>query len=230
MVEQFVVALEPSISRARLEAYRSVDASDLDMLVNYFLNIELSEALYPTLQAFEIALRNTVHTTLTKHFSSEFWFDNPGVLLNWQSQAIHNIRGNLTTHGKPHDADRIVAGLNFGFWHSMFNRPYESSVWHANGATLLESAFPQLPRTLRTRQVIWDRCDRIRKLRNRVFHYEPIWKRSWLPTEHAQMLEAVGWINTDMHDAIRLCDRFPTVHSDGRAQVTEKITTHLKLL
>jgi hypothetical protein len=102
--------------------------------------------LYPTLQAFEVGLRNSVHSALSKHFHSENWFDQAGRLLNWQRYAVQEARADLTKHGKPHDAGRIVAELNFGFWHSMFNRPYEAGLWHANGAALLAAVFPHLPR------------------------------------------------------------------------------------
>lgn len=70
MVAQFVADLELPLSRIRLENYRPLHGADLDMVVNYFLNIELSEALYPTLQAFEVALRNSVHRALSQHFGT----------------------------------------------------------------------------------------------------------------------------------------------------------------
>jgi len=194
------------------------------MAVNYFHNIELSEALYPSLQSFEIALRNTVHSVLRSHFSTEFWFDRPTFLLSWQIRAIQDARNELTRHKKSHEAGRIVAELSFGFWHSMFNRPYEARLWHANGAALLGSAFPHLPRTLRTRQVVWDRCAQIRTLRNRVFPYEPVWGRSLLNDGHAQILDALGWMNAEMRDAISMCDRFEAVHLNGRSEIEAKIT------
>lgn len=223
MVSQFVASLSPAVSRVRLEAYRPAGASDLEMAVNYFLNIELSEALYPSLQSFEIALRNTVHAVLSSHFSTEFWFDRPAFLLAWQSKAVQGARDELSKHNKPHEAGRIVAELSFGFWHSMFNRPYEARLWHGGGAALLELAFPNLPRTLRTRQVVWDRCEQIRTLRNRVFHYEPVWVRRLLHDEHTQILEALGWINAEMRDAIAMCDRFDAVYLVGRSEVEAKI-------
>lgn len=149
MVAQFVAGLEPAVSKVRLEAYRPAGGDDLEMVVSYFLNIELSEALYPCLQAFEVALRNSIHGVLSRHFQSEFWFDRPNLLLTWQHDAIQGTRDELTKQAKPHEAGRIVAELNFGFWHSMLNRPYETGLWHANGATLLAAAFPHLPRPLR---------------------------------------------------------------------------------
>jgi hypothetical protein len=227
MVAQFVAALERPISRVRLEAYRPTGTDDLTMIVNYFSNIELSEALYPTLQAFEIALRNSVHAALGRHFASEFWFDRPRLLQTRQQGSVLDARRELTKHGKPHDAGRIVAELNFGFWHSMFNRPFEAGLWHANRAALLAEVFPNLPRTLRTRLAIWNRCDQIRRLRNRVMHDEPIWARPRLLDEHAQILETLGWISSDMRTAIAMCDRFDDVFRSSRSRVGQRIKDHL---
>jgi hypothetical protein len=205
MVAQFVAALEPAVSKVRLEAYRPAGADARDMAVNYFLNIELSEALYPSLQAFEIALRNSIHAALSQHFQAEFWFDQPGFLLTWQQGAIQNARDELTKYGKPHEA----------------------VLWHAKGSVLLDEVFPQLPRTVRTRQSVWDRCDQIRRLRNRVMHYEPIWSRPHLANEHTQILEALRWINTAMHDAIAMRDRFDQVIVDNRQGMERKVKGHL---
>lgn len=228
MVTRFVAALESAVSKVRLEAYRPAGASDLDMIVNYFRNIELSEALYPCLQSFEIAPRNSIHTALSRKFQTEFWFDRKGLLLSRQERAVSGARDELTKHGKPLDSGRIVAELSFGFWHSMFNRPYETGLWHANSAVLLDDVFPHLPRALRTRQSVWNRCDRIRRLRNKVFHYEPIWAQPDLPGDHRQVLEALGWINSEMRDTINMCDRFDDTFRAGRQPVTDSIMHRLR--
>ncbi|MDQ3655376.1 MAG: Abi family protein [Chloroflexota bacterium] len=176
MVAKLVDALIIPISATRLGAYRSQGGSDLEMVVNYLWNMELSEALYPCLQTFEIALRNSIHSAFSEHYITELWFDRHN-LLEWQKKTLQEARDQLTTYQKPHEAGRIVAELPFGFWSSMFNRPYEQ-VWYADGAVLLERVFPHLPRTLRTRKQISQRVERIRRLRNRVFHYEPIWNKT----------------------------------------------------
>ena len=90
------------------------------MVVNYFFNIELSESLYPSLQAFEVALRNTVHATLTNRFNDR-WFDRRTLLGSWQHDQVQYAKDKLNKEGKPHDPGRAVAELHFGFWHSMFN-------------------------------------------------------------------------------------------------------------
>lgn len=223
MVDHFLSEIASAVSNARLEAYRPAGASDMDTVVNYFRNIELSEALYPSLQAFEIALRNSVHGALRRHFHTEFWFDSPDLLLKWQREAVQRARDELTKNQKPHDANRIVTELNFGFWHSLFNSPYENALWHANGAVLLQDVFPNLPRSNRTRRVVWNRIDQIRRLRDRVFHYEPIWQRPLLVIEHAQIIEALGWLNAEMRRAIELYDRFELISTASQGAFDQKL-------
>lgn len=43
------------------------------MLANYFWNMDLAKALFPALHAVEVALRNTVHTTLTNRYRTQEW-------------------------------------------------------------------------------------------------------------------------------------------------------------
>ena len=207
MVAQFVASLERPISRVRLENYRA-GGSDLDMIVNYFYNLELSEALYPSLQAFEISFRNSVHSALADHFGTTYWFDRPTFLPDWQAQQITDAPRKLTKVGKPHDADRIIAELSFGFWHSMFNSPFERHVWRPNRSALIGLVFPHIPSRSRNRQDVWNRCDRIRNIRNRVMHFEPVWSRLGLSSDHAEIQESLRWISVEMYESIAMCDRF----------------------
>lgn len=227
MVLEFIAALERPVSRVRLENYRRGN-SDLEMVVNYFFNVELSEALYPSLQAFEVAFRNSIHATLASHFQSPYWFDESGLLPAWQSQQIQNARDKLTRASKRPDADRIVAELSFGFWHSLLNSPFERGLWRPNRSALLVQVFPQIPRRYRSRQHVWDRCDRIRIIRNRVMHFEPVWSRPHLTKDHADILETLRWMSIDMHDTIAMCDRFPQVHALGRASMEKRIRAEIQ--
>ncbi len=212
---EWFLVLQLPISQERLEAYREPGGSDLDTLANYFWNVELSEALYPSLQAFEIALRNSIHTALVQHFQNVHWFDQADLMLDWQMEAIAKARDELSLHKKPHDPGRIIAELHFGFWHSMFNRPYEEVLWYADGARLLEAVFPHLPRPLRTRKEVGKRIDRIRRLRNRVFHYEPIWRKRDLEELAVITHEMLAAISPELEAVIALSSRFSEVLRHG---------------
>lgn len=229
MVTRFVANLERPVSRVRLESYRG-GGSDMDMVVNYFYNLELSESLYPSLHAFEVALRNSVHEVLADHFQTAYWFDEPAFLPNRQLSQVIATRDKLSKSGKPHDADRIVAELNFGFWHSMFNSPFEREIWRPNRSALVLQAFPQIPGRQRNRQDVWDRCDRIRIIRNRVMHFEPIWSRPHLSNDHEEILEALRWVSVEMHDTIAICDRFRSVHANGRYGLSQRIQAEIHRL
>ncbi len=236
MVAQFVADLELPLSRIRLENYRPTNGSDLDMVVNYFLNIELSEALYPTLQAFEVALRNSVHRALSQHFETPYWFDTQGLYpappppetVPWQEKAVQAARNNLTQHNKPHDADRIVAELHLGFWNSLFNRPFAQRLWLPNQGALLGQVFPHATRSQQVPRHIEKRITRIRLLRNRVMHYEPIWRRAHLADNHREILEALHWISPEMHATIAMCDRFLLVHGGGRVDLERRIEAEIQ--
>jgi hypothetical protein len=235
MVAQFVAALERPVSRVRLGNYRA-GGGDHDMVVNYFYNLELSEALYPSLQAFEIAFRNSIYLTLSKHFQNPYWFDLPNFFPPpkppakepWQVRAIREARKNLSEEGKTHDPNRIMAELHFGFWHSLINRPFEKKIWSLHSWQVLREAFPDAPRRSFDRQIAWDHVDRIRILRNRVMHYEPIWYRARLTDDHSAILEALRWISPEMHDTIAMCDRFLAVHNVGRADMEKRIQAEIE--
>lgn len=228
MVEQFVAALERPISRARLESYRSGDGGDFAMLVNYFYNIELSEAIYPSLHIFEISLRNSIDHALAQHFETHYWFDIPGLLLRWQQEEISRSRTSLSNSGKTHDPGRIIAELKLGFWHSLFNAPFERQLWRPKKSAMIGSVFPQIPRRNRNRRIVYDRIDRIRKLRNRVMHFEPIWNRSQIAMDHALILESIQWISTEMSETLALSDRFDDFLTHGRETVEQRISIEIQ--
>lgn len=204
------------------------------MLTNYLWNVELSQALYPILQAVEVSLRNSIHAAATARYNSEFWFDLPHVLLSAQRRRIEEARVDLRKMGKPLTPGRMIAGLTLGFWVHLFDRPYERAPatardrlsWHDTNLAMLHAVFPNAPRRARNRAAIRRQCDAIRDLRNRVFHYEAIWQRPTLDREHAAILALIAWISPEMRDAIALCDRFTLAYHEGKQNVAE----HLNLL
>lgn len=228
MPHRLRISLEPAISTARLESYRN-GGDDLDMLVNYFHNLELSEALYPSLQAFEVAYRNSLHDALTARYSTPYWFDHPDFLQSSRHEkSVADVRSGLKRDGKqsPYSADHIVSRLNFGFWHGLLNRPFEKSLWQVNGWQLIATVFPAAPRKQRNRQGLWNQIDHIRILRNRVMHYEPVWNRPHLETDHGLILDTLGWISPDMKSAIAMSDRFPRVYGQGRNRIQNELIRH----
>ena len=107
---------------------------------------------------------------------------------------------------KPSTGD-IIAELNFGFWTSLFDVRYERIFWQK----LIKDMFPSMPRRLRTRHTASARLNRIRKLRNRVFHYEPIWHWADLQEQYREILETTHWISPETATLVHSKSRFPGI-------------------
>ena len=170
----FFMLLRRAISHERLEAYRmrGADMNGMNLYVHYAWNIALSESLYPALQGLEIALRNSIHDASAERFGTENWFsDDLSLLLPPEQDSIRKARGALIKEGKQPEEEGVIAELSFGFWTSLFDVRYEQRLW----PWLLKPVFPFMPRSIRTRKMLSGRLNRIRHLRNRVFHHEPVW-------------------------------------------------------
>jgi len=183
-----------------------------EAIAKYCWNVGLSEALYPTLQTLEVALRNSIHQAASASYNNCLWFDDPSSpLLRFEREAVEAVKCILNRRHKPIEDGRVVAELNFGFWTSLFNRRYEQVFW----PRMLKRAFPHMPRRIRTRRNLSNRFNDIRKLRNRVFHHERIIHMQDLPRVHTEIIEAIGWISPVLQRYVREVDRFPHLHGNG---------------
>jgi hypothetical protein len=205
-------------SLERLAAYRQQGDDDAAVLARYLWNTLLSEALYPSLQSLEVALRNSLHTAITRSYGRADWYDiTPPILQPRQQDMVVEAKASLVTAGKHVTPGRIVAELPFGFWTSLFNVAYETKGQHDPRLwpRLLAAVFPHVPRRIRTRRTLSRALNEVRHLRNRVFHHEPIWNNARLLQHHAEIRDLIRWINPDAHEALVLVDRFPTVYAGG---------------
>lgn len=223
MVATFVADLHDCLSRPRLEAYRPrPNGTDLEMLTNYFWNIDLAEALVPCLHAADLALRNTLDRTLSAHFGTDLWFYEREFLESGQLAEFARALGKVAKKPQPR-AGRIVAELNFGFWTAIISAPYDD-FWKQQGYGLFYTAFPHAI-GVAYRHVCAHFVE-IKNLRNRIAHYEAIWYRPNLAQEHTNIHRAIQWINPTLGQAILAVDSFQTVFN-GRAQVEAELKVHL---
>ena len=201
-------SLTSSLSRPRLEAYRIKGDSDVDLLARYNWNICLCEALYPTLQNLEVAFRNNLHHALTQEFGEYWMWNDPPLSRDADREQIDKAEANLLDNGKPAEPSRMVAELTFGFWTRLLDRRFERVLW----PQLLRAVFPHVPAKVRRRDSISAHFEKVRRIRNRVSHHEPIWKLNLLD-EHRNLREALSWLAPDLEELTRSYDRFPQVHS-----------------
>jgi hypothetical protein len=203
--------IKQMVSNSRFEGYRrSPSDPDLECLKRYVWNVALSESLYPSLQFLEIALRNSIHNAATAYFKNDLWFDDPNIVSNYKTQnIIRTAKGELSKAGKPTESGRVVAELSFGFWRALFYNEYENKLWRH----IIKDVFPNAPRIQRQRTTLGARIHEAKELRNRTFHYEPIWHWADLQKRHADILETIEWIDSPLKSLADACDNFPNVYN-----------------
>jgi hypothetical protein len=200
------------LSSPRFNVYLAKTNNDFDKAYRlYKVNIELSEAFYPILTVLEVSLRNAVNETLKLHFNDPYWFKNslPVEFLPFVSDATQK----LTAQRKTITADRIIAELNFGFWNRLFNRNYTGLLWKP-----LRLIFQNTPKHLRQRDTIADALYRIRTLRNRIYHYEPIFGNLQdIEKQYNEMLTFLTWFDNDLPKLLTDIDRFNDILNKAKA-------------
>ena len=226
MATQFVAKIDPWVSTDRLEAYRPAGGTDREMVVNYLYNLVLNEALYTPLSFLEITLRNSLHTSLSSFIGTTTWYDLPGNLLPAQARDVTKVKRRITGLGKSITPGRIVSELNFGFWVSLLSGDYEAHIWRPDKASVLKASFPNIPRAKRQRGTVYGRYNRLRELRNRVFHHESIWNRPTLWQDYEAIYEAIDWISPEIVTASRMVDRYDHIFHYGMGEIEAMLTAN----
>ena len=212
--EAFYRSLIEAISPSRFSSYQIGSGTDgvQPGIAEYLWNIGLSESLYPALQGVEITLRNSIHDAVRQDGGVDDWFAY--MLAGRELESVTAEKRRMSNQGKIIRPDDLVASLSFGFWVGLFHSRYEQILW----PKLLVEVFPNIPRELRTRNSIFRKLEQIRRLRNRVFHHEPIWHWHDLEQRHREMLEVISWINREMLSVVEAIDRFTEVYQQGPDQ------------
>jgi hypothetical protein len=86
---------------------------------------------------------------------------------------------------------KVVAELKFVFWEKMLTSRHDERIWNDH----LKTVFPYAPDTLNTAELrtrIYTDVFKIRKLRNRIAHHEPIFVRD-LQAEYDTIFELIQW-------------------------------------
>lgn len=195
--------LNKTLSGPRIDSYKSLftSHSEKEIYGIYLWNKALCAAIYPILQAAEIALRNTIDTA-ARELYGDYWYekiphfqvkDKSGKWVddeNYKSlksqfkgaknSVLRTLRKKQTIPAdfKP-DFDKVVAETNFVLWedalhHCFFKVGDKSFLW----PTKTKKAFANWPdkSSKKTHIRLYDLVSEIRPFRNRLSHHEPLWK------------------------------------------------------
>jgi hypothetical protein len=208
---------QQAISPKRLEAYRSSPSDkELDLLSKYLWNIGLCEAFYPVLHSFEVALRNSLHQAISRLFYED-WLDkvDSRILSSEEIKSVRAAIDSLNRKGQSISTGSLISELNLGFWVSLSYSRYEGKDKLYPRLFRDEEFLPHLPRSRRTRSTLSGTFTSIKKLRNEIFHHDPIWNKSNLKKEYDNALEAIQWISPILYETTKHLSRFPDVYAQG---------------
>lgn len=220
-----LIEIRRALSPERLGAYARGGRDELDALALYLWNTTLCEALYPMLHGLEISLRNALFDAAGAAYHGHgftqvpCWLDaDPPVLLPGERGKVEQAKRRLREKGRPLEPGRVVAELSFGFWTALFDVRYEHGrvLWPR---LFKHGLFAGAPRRLRSRHALSPMLNRVRNLRNRAFHHEPIWHWRDLDDQYALARDLVGWLCPRLRGVIEPFDRFQRVRRDGLADV-----------
>jgi hypothetical protein len=183
----------------------------------------LASYLFIPLQYLEITLRNKVHNALTSFYekkgrkillpgtSDEWitWMPSNPLIRRDVELARKNAKSEIS--GRPVITGDIISRLQFGVWIRILEEyPSKAAPFYFWDFTV-QNIFPNAPD--RSRKVIINEMRGINVLRNRLFHYEPIWKYKNMPNfqqgiaemsrKFREIMSVVKWMSLDMYNFIK---------------------------
>ena len=188
------------ISVARLSSYRTMfhGANDHELYGIYCWNEALSATLFRLISITEVVMRNRFHTALSLHLhnhqsvgrnDSNDWYNHVNLL----SKSADKIRSETHFYQKRRkawlpkrhqpSANDVVSRMTFGFWPKLLDA---SLPW---GQLLPQIVPGHRHKTAahwsvrRNQDALYARMDLVNKVRNRIAHFEPIWKQGDLYEE-----------------------------------------------
>ncbi len=177
---QTMKALRRSASSERFSTYLRIAGGDrLYAFHLYTRNAALGASFHGPLQAVEVTLRNAAHDAMAAAHGP-YWFDSP-LLTAPEPGAVAKASRSLQRERKARTAGSVVSALNLGFWVALFKSKYDTTLWR----TILYRCFDPTPQ----RSDLHRQLERLKTLRNRIAHHEPILQRN-LVADH----DAVLWV------------------------------------
>jgi len=167
-----------TLSHPRMVTYIKEMGSIDKALELYLWNSKVSGALITPMHICEVIIRNVVADTFETEFG-EHWPWQRRLELTLNKHYRNELTSAREKQSIRHRTSKVIPELNFNFWQQMFVSKYDQQFWNQH----LYSQFPNLPanQTISTmRESIFNDLEKIRKLRNRIAHHEPIFKKDIL--------------------------------------------------
>lgn len=184
--DERAAGLIEAMSPTRFATYLAAAGTETAALKLYTWNTAAPSAFYGPLQTLEVTLRNAVHGAPSTSRGAR-WFDDGQLLRPAEIRMVGDATQHLHDLGKQPTPGRAVAELSYGFWVALFANAYDTTIWRTD----LHKLFT--PRA-KNRHGLHDTLDRLRTLRNRIAHHEPIFQRK-LEDDYRRIRNIVGFLS-----------------------------------
>lgn len=188
------------ITNIRLQNYTDFE--------EYKQNLHNSEKYYILLSVFEVSLRNSIDYYFKYKISKE-WIDSD-ILHKDTKQKIIEAKKKILQRRENKTYDKIIAELPLGFWTSLFRKSYTNLIRIKD----IKYIFPNIPtreQKLINRDILDKKLNRIRKFRNRVFHYERIINKSEYTNIENDIFELLSYFDRDIYNFADELIKHPTL-------------------
>ena len=169
--------IQRTLSSARFSSYRAATDSADKAQELYLWNAEVSAALLVPLHICEVVMRNAIAEALAHIYGSGWpWSEGLKQSLPDNPRSFRPRKELEDKASRFNATGKIISDLNFIFWQRLLTRPFEHRLW----ASQLFAVFPNLSikKSVGEHRVnLYEKVASVRKLRNRVAHYEPIFTR-----------------------------------------------------
>lgn len=174
-------AIKDALSAPRIGTYEAATTGTPQLpsaLALYAWNAQVSASMLAPLHFCEVAIRNAVADAIAAAHGPQWPWDagfmrslpNPSKGYNPRSDLM-SARAGKTTPGK------VIPELKFIFWQTIFTRRFDAGLWVHHLRTVLPHADP-LKSDAQVRALVYAELEQLRKLRNRIAHHEPIFRRN----------------------------------------------------
>jgi len=173
---------EKYFSKQRLQRYLVGCDNDYERAIRlYKENILVSQSLHPLIGIVEVVMRNRIHEVIKEHFGNEDWIlhEREGFMhtlstlsdKRYRSHLLHKvnaIESRLMKVNQPITTPTMISETSLGFWTEF----YKSSVYKMLKGKPIQ-VFGKLPIGVGRHEISY-MVEKVRKIRNRMNHQEPI--------------------------------------------------------
>lgn len=193
--------LKKTLSEGRISTYETAVTTVIgkkDAALNfklYLWNASIAGAYIFPLHIYEVALRNAISSAISSTYT-DAWPWKTQFIRSLSTKGRYSPQKDLQSCNQSHGTTgKVIPELKFAFWEHMLKSSHSGRIWRPH----FRSAFPLAP-TSKSIDLCLNELKsnnyKIRELRNRIAHHEPIFSRN-LQDDYNKILQAINWICQD---------------------------------